>query len=117
MKFSYALLLISCFLTLFPAGCRNQSERDQGNNLSEQKPDGPNLDWFREAKFGMFIHWGPYSCLEGEYNGRKVPVGENAEWIMKKLTIPVSEYRERARKMNPIKFNADEWVRMAKKPV
>ncbi len=114
MKFSYASLLISFLLIIFFSDCRNQSERESGNNLSEKEPDGPNLDWFREAKFGMFIHWGPYSCLAGEYNGRQVQVGQNAEWIMKNLTIPVNEYREIARKMNPVRFDADEWVRLAK---
>lgn len=72
------------------------------------------LNWFREAKFGMFIHWGPYSMLEGEWNGKQVPVGRNAEWVMKELKIPVHEYRELAHKMNPVKFNAKEWVRLAK---
>ena len=72
------------------------------------------LDWFRDAKFGMFIHWGPYSQLAGEWNGQQVPVGENAEWIMKKLKIPVSEYRELAHKMNPVLFDAHKWVYLAK---
>ena len=114
MKFSYASLLISFLLIIFFSDCRNQSERVPEKNISEQEPDGPDLDWFREAKFGMFIHWGPYSCLAGEYNGRQVPVSQNAEWIMKNLTIPVNEYHEVARKMNPLKFDADELVRLAK---
>jgi alpha-L-fucosidase len=63
----------------------------------------------------MFIHWGPYSLLEGEWNGKQVPVGDNAEWIMKNLRIPVSEYRQIARGMNPVKFNAEEWVSLAKR--
>lgn len=113
MKFSYASLLISFLLIIFFSDCRNQSERVPEKNISEQEPDGPDLDWFREAKFGMFIHWGPYSCLAGEYNGRQVPVSQNAEWIMKNLTIPVNEYREVARKMNPVKFDAEEWVKLA----
>lgn len=72
------------------------------------------LDWFREAKFGMFIHWGPYSQLGGEWNGRQMQDDRNAEWIMKRLKIPVTEYRELAHKMNPVKFDAREWVRLAK---
>ncbi len=72
------------------------------------------LDWFREAKFGMFIHWGPYSCFNGEWNGRQVPVGRGAEWIMKILEIPVEEYRELAHRMNPVRFNAREYVQLAK---
>ena len=72
------------------------------------------LEWFRESKFGMFIHWGPYSQLAGEWNGRQVSVGKEAEWIMKELTIPVNNYRELAGKMNPARFDAHEWVRLAK---
>jgi alpha-L-fucosidase len=72
------------------------------------------LEWFQEAKFGLFIHWGPYSMLGGEWNGRHVEVGRNAEWIMKFLKIPVEEYRELSRGMYPDKFDAREWVRLAK---
>ncbi len=90
----------------------------QTENAEQQKPVQSNeinrLDWFREAKFGMFIHWGPYSCLAGEWNGRQVPVGRNAEWIMKELKIPVAEYRKAAREMNPVKFDAEQLVDLAK---
>jgi alpha-L-fucosidase len=55
------------------------------------------LAWFKEAKFGLFIHWGPYAKLAGEWNDQSVPVGENAEWIMQKLCIPVREYRQIAK--------------------
>ena len=72
------------------------------------------LEWFKDSKFGMFIHWGPYSNLEGEWNGKQIPVGNNAEWIMKNLKIPVNEYRELAREMYPVEFNAREWVELAR---
>jgi alpha-L-fucosidase len=72
------------------------------------------LAWFREAKFGMFIHWGPYSALAGEWKEKRVPVGRNAEWIMNILRIPAVEYREMAHRFNPIHFNADDWARLAK---
>ncbi|MCO6493841.1 MAG: alpha-L-fucosidase [Phaeodactylibacter sp.] len=71
------------------------------------------LEWFREAKFGMFIHWGPYSQLAGEWNGRQVPVGENAEWAMQKLEIPREEYRALARQFNPTRFDAEAWAQLA----
>jgi alpha-L-fucosidase len=70
------------------------------------------MAWWREAKFGMFIHWGLYAVAAGEWKGQKIPwIGE---WIMKRARIPVSEYEKLAGKFNPVKFNADEWVRLAK---
>ena len=62
----------------------------------------------------MFIHWGPYSYLAGEWNGQRVPVGTEAEWIMQRFNIPVSAYRKMAREFNPTHFNADTWVELAK---
>lgn len=73
------------------------------------------MQWFTDAKFGMFIHWGPYSVFEGEWNGRQVPVGENAEWIMQKLQIPAEEYRKVAATFNPVKFDAEKWTDLAHK--
>ncbi len=72
------------------------------------------LQWFRNDKFGMFIHWGPYSLLAGEWKGQQIPVGSEAEWIMQRFNIPVAEYREMAHHLNPIHFDADEWVNLAK---
>jgi alpha-L-fucosidase len=72
------------------------------------------LRWFRNDKFGMFIHWGPYSYLAGEWKGQRVPVGSEAEWIMQRFNIPVKEYREMARRLNPVNFNAEQWVSLAK---
>ena len=54
------------------------------------------MQWFRHDKFGMFIHWGPYSALAGEWNGRQIPLQTEAEWIMQRFNIPVAEYRGRA---------------------
>ncbi len=69
------------------------------------------MHWFREAKFGLFIHWGLYSIPAGEWKGQPVPgIGE---WIMNHARIPVKEYEQLAAQFNPVKFNAEEWVQMA----
>ncbi len=70
------------------------------------------MNWWREARFGMFIHWGVYSVPAGTYNGRRI--NGIGEWIMNRGKIPVAEYREYARQFNPVKYDADEWVRLAK---
>jgi alpha-L-fucosidase len=69
------------------------------------------MQWFREAKFGLFIHWGLYCIPAGEWKGQKIPgIGE---WIMNRAKIPVTEYEQLAAQFNPVKFNAEEWVQMA----
>src|ERR1051326_9076421 len=70
------------------------------------------MQWFREAKFGLFIHWGLYAIPAGEWKGQEIPgIGE---WIMNRAKIPVAEYAALARQFNPVKFNAEEWVLMAR---
>lgn len=68
--------------------------------------------WWKEAKFGMFIHWGLYSKLAGEWKGRQT--SNIGEWIMKDFNIPVSEYEKIADDFNPVDFDANEWVSLAK---
>lgn len=70
------------------------------------------MAWWREAKFGMFIHWGVYSVPAGFYHDQ--PVGGIGEWIMNNGKIPCMEYQAFAREFNPAKFNAGEWVKIAK---
>src|ERR1700730_10397559 len=70
------------------------------------------LAWFRDAKYGLFIHWGLYSIPAGEWKGkRSLGLGE---WIMFRTPVPVKEYETLTKQFNPVKFNADEWVRLAK---
>jgi alpha-L-fucosidase len=71
-------------------------------------------EWFSGGKFGMFIHWGPYSVLGGEWNGKRIAQGDIAEWIMQRFQIPVAEYRKIAATFNPARFDAREWAALAK---
>ena len=66
------------------------------------QPSDPRTQWFRDAKFGMFIHWGAYSVV-----GRH-------EWARHFFQIPQAEYDVYAKQFNPVNFNADEWVDIAK---
>lgn len=72
------------------------------------------MAWFKEAKFGMFVHWGPYSVLAGEWKGQHIQPGDEAEWIMQRFNIPVKDYREMARGFNPVKFDAARIAKLAK---
>jgi alpha-L-fucosidase len=69
------------------------------------------LAWFKDAKYGLFIHWGLYAIPAGEWKGKRIPgIGE---WIMNRARIPVAEYEQLAKQWSPVKFDADQWVQMA----
>ena len=70
------------------------------------------MAWWREARFGMFIHWGVYSVPAGEWKSKRIWTG--GEWIMNGAEIPVADYIKLPAQFNPVKFNADEWVKLAK---
>ena len=86
--------------------------REASRQRSGARQD-PRLDWWREARFGMFIHWGLYAIPAGEWKGERIPgIGE---WIMHRARIPVKEYEQLARQFNPVKFDASAWVSLARR--
>lgn len=70
------------------------------------------MKWFREARFGMFIHWGVYSVPAGTYDGKQI--GGIGEWIMHQGRIPTATYQGFAKQFNPVNYDADKWVQLAK---
>lgn len=104
MKFLFSML---CSIMLLAADA-------QKNYLNESAQDrDQRMEWWRDATFGMFIHWGAYAVPAGIYNGK-----ENkgiGEWIMHSANIPISEYEKFVKQFNPTQFNAKEWVAVAKK--
>jgi alpha-L-fucosidase len=70
------------------------------------------MAWWRDARFGMFIHWGLYAVPAGTWNGKRI--GGIGEWIMNSGKIPVADYESLTAKFNPVKFDADAWVKVAK---
>ena len=68
------------------------------------------MDWWRDARFGMFIHWGLYAVPAGEWKGKT----NYGEWIMTSAQIPVEQYEKFVPQFNPVKFDAEAWAKMAK---
>lgn len=95
----------------------------------ETRPDNPVLQerhetvaqhdermaWFRDARFGMFIHWGLYAQAGGEWKGQFVPpINGCQEWIMCKGRIPIADYATLAKDFNPKNYDPEKWVLAAK---
>ena len=72
-------------------------------------PAPDKMDWFRNAKFGMFIHWGIYTELAGIYGDKT----DGGEWMMSSKKIPIAEYSALAAQFNPVRFDAADWVALA----
>jgi alpha-L-fucosidase len=98
------LALASCSASTLPAQAVASAETAAQRDAR--------MAWWRDAQFGMFIHWGAYAVPAGVYHGERVPgIGE---WIMSRSKVPVTEYEQFVRAFNPVKYDADEWVRIAK---
>ncbi|MBN1402191.1 MAG: alpha-L-fucosidase [Anaerolineae bacterium] len=91
---------------------RPQAIRDEVRQRADSASDA-RLRWWREARFGLFIHWGLYAVPAGIWQGQEIPgIGE---WIMYRARIPVAEYEQLAAQFNPVRFDAAEWVSLAKR--
>ena len=112
MKQIKITVILSLIIIQILSSCSNSVKEDVQVMNNKSEPNIP--EWFTDGKFGMFIHWGPYSVLGGEWNGKKIEQGDIAEWIMKRFEIPVEEYRKVAATFNPVDFDAAYWVKLAK---
>src|SRR5947207_678157 len=110
MKAAMQLLLV--LLCAVSSLLLTQTSRAATDQPETKEQRDARMKWWREARFGMFIHWGIYSVPAGTYNGKQIPwLGE---WIMNRGKIPVAEYAKYAEQFNPAKFNAEQWVQIAK---
>jgi len=81
-----------------------------GQVLETQAQHDARMQWWREARFGLFIHWGLYAIPAGEWGGKT----NYGEWIRNNAEIPLPTYDKFAAQFNPVEFDASAWVRMAK---
>ncbi len=103
-----ALLSLVALMTTCSARAADPVTPDAAKIVAEREA---RIGWFREAKYGLFIHWGLYAIPAGEWKGQPVPgIGE---WIMNRAKIPVPEYAALAKQFNPVKFDAEAWVQLA----
>lgn len=118
MKGKFNLYLFSLVL-LFACNGEKQTATSEAtakesvNYLEEtQEERDARMEWWKEARFGMFIHWGLYAVPAGEWNGKQTEgIGE---WIMDHLNIPIAEYEKFAPAFNPVDYDPEEWVAIAK---
>jgi len=101
MKKNFTIII---FLLLLPV-----SPSQNFTNETKEQHDA-RMQWWREARFGLFIHWGLYAIPAGQWD----TVTTYGEWIRSEAQIPVEVYDSLVYKFNPVKFNAAEWVNTAK---
>jgi alpha-L-fucosidase len=78
--------------------------------LAQAAKKDTNMEWWRDARFGLFIHWGLYAVPAGEWKGNTT----HGEWIRQTAEIPLETYDKFLQQFNPVQFDAAAWVRLAK---
>lgn len=106
VKIFLFVFLIGIVATTIPANSKAHLTEDKKSSKNER------ISWWREARFGMFIHWGLYAIPAGEWKG--VEYEWLGEWIMQQARIPSSEYELLKDQFNPVRFDANKIVRLAK---
>ena len=101
-NFKSVLIILLLILVTVPAYSQylNETKNEKDKRMA----------WWRNAKFGLFLHWGIYSVPAGEWDGKT----NYAEWIREEAHISLSVYVKFVKEFNPVKFNAEKWVKMAK---
>lgn len=112
MKFVKIYLPVLTFTAALVVSCKTVAA--EANDFTRETPaqHDARMAWWREARFGMFIHWGLYSEAAGYWDGK--PTSGAGEWIMNDMQIPLSQYAKLVPQFDPEKFNAEDWVKIAK---
>ncbi len=101
-----------CLTSLLAMACAWPSLSARAAGAATETPEqrAARMKWFAEARFGLFIHWGVYSVPAGEWKGKT----NYGEWFLEETHMPVSQYEKFAQQFNPVKFDAKQWVALAK---
>ncbi|HQU61486.1 MAG TPA: alpha-L-fucosidase, partial [Saprospiraceae bacterium] len=108
MKNQQIFNLFTLALLFLGFSCQPAPNQPVADNLPLTQDE--RMAWWREARFGLFIHWGLYAIPAGEWNGET----DYGEWIRHSAQIPLETYDTLARQFNPTEFDARAWVRLAK---
>jgi len=110
-RFTRAASLAAGVSIFWASACALPAASGEPARETKQQRDA-RMAWWREARFGMFIHWGLYAVPAGVWKGKQI--GGIGEWIMNRARIPVEEYEKLVPQFNPVKFDAKQWVALAK---
>lgn len=109
MRFKIRQLIFLVTIVIINVSCQPEGTRYLNSRNTDKEQS---LIYFKESKFGLFIHWGLYSIPAGVWDGEEVPgIGE---WIMNRKKIPFSEYEKLAAEFNPTSFDATMYAQLAK---
>ena len=107
IRSSISVLMQCALLAAAPASVAAQNATQE-----TQAQHDARMRWWRDARFGMFIHWGAYAVPAGVYHGNRIR--GTAEWIMNNAHVPLAEYETFVHAFNPVDYDPDAWVRIAK---
>src|SRR4051794_10636788 len=103
MTYRGLIVVLACVAAMAASAVAQEKEKPpQGWPGETKEQRDARMQWWRQARFGMFIHWGIYSVPAGTYQDKKIDgIGE---WIMNNATIPVAEYAKYAQRFTAAKF-------------
>ncbi len=105
-----AWIRICCASWVFAGVCTAVETPSPPKVTESPEARAQRMRWFKEARFGMFIHWGLYAIPAGEWKGK----GGHGEWIRETAHIPLEDYHTLLGQFNPQKFDAAAWARTAR---
>ena len=110
MKRAYASCAVAMVALVAALACRSSREPEPRIASGTNAQTKLRMEWWRDARFGMFVHWGLYAIPAGKWNGAT----GHGEWIRDTAHIPLAQYETLRARWNPTKFDPDAWVRAAK---